>query len=187
LNRVGFAVLTMLAAMPALAADPPMQPERLTVRVLGLFAPAREVALREALKQLPELTLVDLNYAEGELTVEFLRGKAFPGTKTEQLVERLNDKIRSATNHTIGVSSRTTVPRTKLVVVVIPAAGCDCAACNLAATEALDKLDGVDRVTASFKEGKITARIDPTRINRPALEDALKRIGVTLRSSPPPR
>lgn len=180
MSRFAFALLAMLAAVPALGADPPMQPERLTVRVLGLFAPSRETALREGLKQLPELTLVDLSYAEGELTVEFLRGKAFPGSKPEQLIERLNDKIRSVTYHTIGVTARTTVPRGKLSVLVIPVTGCDCAACNLAAAEAIEKLNGVDRVTASFKDGKVTARTDPTRIRRETLEDALKRIGVTL-------
>lgn len=159
-----------------------MRPERLTVRVLGLFAPAREAALRDALKQLPELTLIDLNYADGELTVEFVRGKAFPGSKPEHLPERLNEKIRSATHYTIGVSPRTTVPRAKLTMLVIPVAGCDCAACNLAATEAIDKLDGVDRVTVSFREGKLTARIDPAKATRAALEDALKRSGVTVGS-----
>src|SRR5262249_34039554 len=146
-----------------------------------------ELVLREALKQLPELTLIDLNYPEGELTVEFLRGKAFPGAKPEQLAERLNEKVRSATHHTIGASSRTTVPRAQLSAVIIPVVGCDCAACNLAATETIDKLDGVDRVTTSFKEGKLTARFDPTRIKREALEEALKRSGVTVGSPQPQR
>lgn len=185
--RTCFVLLVALGATAAYSADPPPRPERLTVRVLGLFAPAREQALREAMKELPELKLVDLNYAEGELTVELIRGKAFPGAKTEQLPERLNDMIRSATHHTIGVTARTPVPRAKLTTLVIPVTGCDCAACNLAATEAIDKMEGVDRVTCSFREGKLTARVDAARVTRAKLEEALTRIGVTLARPLPER
>jgi copper chaperone CopZ len=183
LKRFCCALLASLAAAATLPADPPVRPDRLTVRVLGLFAPEREKALREAFKQLSELSLVELNYAEGELTVEFVRSKAFPGAKPEQLPQRLNEKIRSATHHTLGAAPRTTTPREKLTMVVIPVIGCDCPACNLAATEAIDKLEGVDRVTASFREGKVTARIDPGKTRRETLEEALKRAGVTLGGS----
>lgn len=185
MTRTCCTYLAILVATAPLHAEPPRKPERLTVRVVGLFAPAREKALREALKKHPELTLVDLNYADGELTVEFVRDKVFPGApKIERVIELLNDKIRSATYHTIGATPRTTTPRANLSLVTIPVIGCDCAGCNLAAAEAVERLEGVARVTVCFKEGKLTARIDPAKIKREALEAALKNAGVTLKSSP---
>jgi copper chaperone CopZ len=63
---------------------------------------------------------------------------------------------------------------------VIPAAGLDCKACCLAAYEAVAAIDGVEQATASFKEGKITALIDPARTDPAKLEDALRKKGVSL-------
>ena len=51
---------------------------------------------------------------------------------------------------------------------------------HLAAYEAVYKLDGVERATASFREGRVTALIDPSKTDRKALEDALKKRGVSL-------
>jgi copper chaperone CopZ len=164
----------------AVAAEPARTPERLTVRVLGLFSPARLAVLRAAFAELPELKLRALDFAEAEMTVEFVPGKAFPGAKPEQFVPRLNERIRHLTHHTLGVAPRFDVPRDKLTVLVIPVAGCDCPGCNLAAVEAIDKLEGVERVTCSFKDGKLTARIDPSKVSREALEEALKNRHVTV-------
>jgi hypothetical protein len=45
------------------------------------------------------------------------------------------------------------------------------------------QLKGVARATASFKNGKVTALIDPQETNRLALEEALKKKGVALKST----
>jgi len=63
---------------------------------------------------------------------------------------------------------------------VIPAGGLDCKGCCLAAYEAGAGIDGVMQATASFKEGLVTALIDPTKTNRAKLEDALRAKGVQL-------
>ena len=55
------------------------------------------------------------------------------------------------------------------VPVVIPAAGLDCKACCLAAYETISGIDGVEQATASFKEGRITALIDPLKTDRAKL------------------
>ncbi len=81
---------------------------------------------------------------------------------------------------TNGVQPRRTVPRDKLTRVVIPIAGLDCKACGLAAYEAVAKIDGVEQAAASFREGRLTALIDPAKTNREQLEDALKKKQVPL-------
>ena len=76
--------------------------------------------------------------------------------------------------------ARRTTARDKLQTVVIPAAGLDCKACCLAAYEGISGIDGVEQATASFKEGKITALIDPTKTDKAKLEEALRKKGVTV-------
>jgi copper chaperone CopZ len=178
------ASLTLLAALGVsaffTAAEPPAKPERFTFRVVGLFAPSREVDLREAFKELPEFTLVGVDFAEAEMTVEFVPNKVFPGAKPEQLADRLDQRVRPATQHTFSVKPRRTVPGEKLQQVVIPVAGCDCKACCLAAYEAVASLDGVEQATASFRDGRVMARIDPAKTDRTKLEEALRKKGVKV-------
>ncbi|AWM40193.1 hypothetical protein C1280_26440 [Gemmata obscuriglobus] len=161
--------------------QPAPKPERATFRVLGLFSPDRETDLREAFKAVADVTLVGVNFADAEVTVEFVPAKAFPGAKPEQVAERLDQKLREASRNTFGAKPRRTVPRDKLKEVVIPAPVLDCKACCLAAYEAVAKIDGVEQATATFKDGgKVTALIDPTRTDRAKLEDALRGAGVPV-------
>jgi len=169
-----------VAALPAAAADKPAKTERFTYRVIGLFSKDREKDLKAAFAEMPGLTLLSVDFDEAELTVAFAPSKAFPGTKPEQLVERVNDKLRTASGHTFGVKSRRTVPRDKLRRVNIPVAGLDCKACCLAVYEIVAAIDGVDQATASFKDGQVTALIDPKRTDRTKLEDALRKRGVAI-------
>jgi copper chaperone CopZ len=161
--------------------DPPAaKAEKVTYRVYGLFAADREKDLREAFKELTDITLVAVNYDEGEITVEFVPAKAFPGAKPEQVLERLDQKVRAETRHTFALGARRTIARDKLEQVVIPIVGLDCKACSLAAYEMIARVDGVDRVTASFKEGKVTALIDPTKTDKAKLEDIYRKRGVQV-------
>jgi hypothetical protein len=180
------ALALSLTPGPIAAADKPAKaepkPERVTYKVLGLFSPDREKDLRAAFKdELPDITLVAVNFDDGEITVEYVPGKVFPGAKKpEQVVEQLDQKVRQATHHTFGVKPRRTVPRDKLERVVVPVAGLDCKACCLAAYEIVARIDGVEQATASFKDGKVTALIDPKKTDRAALEDALRKRGVSI-------
>ena len=100
--------------------------------------------------------------------------------KPERVVELVNDKVRSVTRGTFGVKPRRTVARDKLKEVVIPASGLDCKACCLAAYESIAGIDGVMQATASFKDGRVTALIDPAKTDRTKLEDVLRKKGVKL-------
>jgi hypothetical protein len=51
---------------------------------------------------------------------------------------------------------------------------------NCRAYEPIYRLEGVERATASFKEGRVTAVIDPEETSREKLETAVKQRGVQL-------
>ena len=170
-----------LAFTPAFAAEPP-KAVRITYRLIGLFSPDREKDLRKGFEELADYKLIAVDFAEAELTVEFAPAKLCPGQKPERVTELVNDAIRAATGHTFGVKPRRTVARDKLVSVEIPVAGCHCKACDLAAYEAVAGIDGVEQATASFKDGKVAALIDPAKTDKAKLEDALRKRQVDVRT-----
>ena len=164
------------------AADdrPAPKSETITYRVTGLFSKDREADLSEAFKELPNFKVVAIDFDHAEVTLEFTPGKLFPGQKPERVTELVNDKVRSVTHATFGIKPRSTVARGKLKEVVIPVAGLDCKACCLAAYEIVAQVDGVVQATASFKDGRVTARIDPSRTDQSKLEEALRKRGVAV-------
>ena len=180
--------VTLLFFSSLSAADDKPEPkgERITYRVVGLFAPDREKDLRAGFEELPEFKLVAVNFDDAEITIEFSPAKLAPGQKPERVAELVSDKVRAATSHTFSIKPRRTVARDKLERVAIPVFGHDCKACALAAYEAVAAIDGVEQATASFKDGTVTALIDPTKADRAKLEDALRKKGVALIGAPPP-
>jgi copper chaperone CopZ len=183
--RATAATSLLLMACAAAAQDkPPAKPEpkaeRITYRLTGLFSKDREKDLRAGFAELADIKLVAVDFKEAEITVEFAPAKLWPGQKPQRVTELLNDKVRSATSHTFGIKPRRDIARDKLTEVVIPAAGCDCKGCNLAAYEAVANLDGVYRATSSFKDGRVTALIDPTRTDKAKLVEALRKKGVDV-------
>jgi hypothetical protein len=167
--------ILMVFVAPAAA-----EPQAVKVRVTGLFAPDRADDLRRLLRQWPELELASLDFDRAEVVFKFDPAKGFPGAKPADLPARLDDKIRGASHGTLGVKPATTVPHDQLRRIEIPVAGLDCKACCLAAYEAVARIDGVEQATASFREGKVTALIDPKRTNREALETSLRERGVVV-------
>ena len=157
------------------------EPTKLTVRVTGLFSKDRVNDLREVFTEWPEVKLGEINFDRGEAELSFDTEKLFPKHKPAEVIARLDDRVRNLSNHTFGVKAVSTVPREKLKRIEIPVAGLDCKACCLAAYEIVAKIDGVEQATASFKEGRITALIDPEKTEKARLEAALKQRGVTLK------
>lgn len=144
-------------------------------RVTGLFSRDREADLREVVKSFPNIQLEAVDFATAEARFRFDPATAFPGAKPEQILERLDNQIRHASRHTFGLKPLITLPREKLQFVEIRVAGLDCKACCLVAYEAIYKIDGVEQATASFRDGLVTAWIDPQKTDRAALEDALRK------------
>jgi copper chaperone CopZ len=150
-------------------------------QVTGLFCKERVADLREAVENIPGVKLVRIDYDNAEATFRYDPKEAFPGAKPEDVVKRLDEKVRSASGHTFGVRPPRTTARDKLKLVEIKVAGCDCKACSLAAYEAVYRLEGVEQATASFREGRVTALIDPAKTDRGKLKVALQKRGVTVK------
>jgi len=176
-------LLAVLVSATASAQDkPPPKAERFTYRVTGLFAADREKDLRDGFAELPDFKLIAVDFAEAEMTVEFAPAKLFPGQKPDRVTELVNDAVRQATGYTFGVKPRRAVARDKLVRVEIPVAGCDCKGCCLLAYEAVAVVDGVEQATASFKDGRVTALIDPAKTDKAKLEEALRKRNVDVKT-----
>ncbi|MHA3771292.1 hypothetical protein ACXR0O_07110 [Verrucomicrobiota bacterium sgz303538] len=175
-------LLFLFAAATAFAAgESNSQLQTITHRITGLFAPSREADLRAIVEQIPDVRLVSVDFDYAEATFAYDPAIAFKGTKAEDIQKRFDEKLRAVSQSTFGIQPLLTTPKDQLKRVEIPVAGLDCKACCLAAYEAIAKIDGVAQATASFKDGLVTALIDPAKTNREALQDALKKRNVTVK------
>jgi len=151
------------------------------VRITGLFAPDREKDLRELFAKWPEFKIVRIDFEFAEAELRFDAATVFPRSKPAEVLAKLNDKVRDASVGTFGVKPLSNVPRDKLTRIEIAVVGLDCKACCLGVYEVVAKIDGVEQATASFKDGRITARIDPAKTDKSKLMAALKERGVALK------
>jgi hypothetical protein len=169
----------LLALLPFL----PAEPQTFKYRVTGLFDHERENDLREAAKKMTDVSIVSIDFDVAEVTFSYDPEKLFQkGTKEKDRLERFDGLLRQASSHTFGAKPLSTTPKEKLTRVQIAVVGPDCKGCCLAAYEYVAKVDGVEQATASFKDGLVTALIDPEKTNRAALEDALKKRQVQLKT-----
>ena len=151
-------------------------------QVTGLFMPEREQDLRAVVSTISEIKLISIDFKNAEVVFDYDPAKLVPNGKPDQIVKRLDGILRSASYHTFGIKRLQTIPLERLKLVVIPVEGLDCKACSLAAYESIYKLEGVERATASFRDGRVTALIDPTKTDQATLEAALKKRGVQIKS-----
>lgn len=170
-------MIALLAALCLLAPD--VAPVK--HRVTGLYNAEREADLREAMKSIPGMTIVSIDFDTAEVTFSYDQVKLIGKGSEKELLERLENLFRRASSHTFGIRALSTVPKEKLTRVEIGVAGLDCKGCELAAYEVLYRIDGVEQATCSFKAGKMTALIDPEKTSKAALEEALKKRSVTLK------
>ena len=172
----------LLLGTASRAADNRTAPSSFRHQITGLFMKEREQDLREAIEKVPQVKLVSIDFDNAEATFAYDPVKVFPGAKTEQIVQRFDNLLKTASSHTFGIKPLRSVPLEKLRRIEIPVAGLDCKACCLAAYESVYKLEGVEWATASFREGRVAALIDPEKIDRAKLEAALKKRGVQVKS-----
>ena len=149
-------------------------------RITGLFNREREADLREVVKKLEEVAIVSIDFDASEVTFSYDPAKLFPKMKEKDYLERLDQLLKQNSKHTFGAKALSTVPKDKLTRVEIAVAGNDCKGCDLSAYETVAKMDGVEQATASFKDGKVTALIDPSKTSRDAIVDLLKKRTVTV-------
>jgi copper chaperone CopZ len=172
-------VLLFVCVSRAQAQTP--EPATIKLRVTGLFSPDRETDLREVMLKIPDAKLVSIDYANAEAVFEYEANKAFDKAKPDKIPERLDNAVRTNSFSTFSIKPLSTTPKEKLQKVEIGVVGLDCKGCALAAYECVARIDGVDQATASFKDGLVTARFDPDKTNRAALEEALTKARVELK------
>jgi len=182
MNRI-LAALCLLACAAFAADEKPAPPQNFTHRITGLFSPDRETALRTGLEKLPDVKLVSVDFEHAEAVFSYDPAVAFKGTKPEDITKRFDELLRNATRSTLGIAALITTPHDKLTRIEIPVIGLDCKACALATYEAIYKIDGVAAATVDYQEGRVTALIDSSKTTQPALEDALKKRDVQLKTS----
>lgn len=164
------------------AEDKPKAAEPIKHQITGLFSTEREADLRETFKELPEFQLVSIDFKNAEASFEYDPAKVFPNAKPEQVIERFDNLLRQASRHTFGIKPLRSLPKDKLTLIEIPVVGLDCKGCCLGAYDAIYRLPGVEMATASFKLGRVTALVNPEKIDRVELETALKQRGVQLKT-----
>ena len=165
---------------------PPAGPQPVKYRVTGLFNPAREADLKDAVKKIAGVELVSIDFDSSEVVFSYDVQKLLGKGTDKQLIERFDNLLRNASTSTFGVKPVCATPKEKLTRIEIPVLGLECQACCLSAYEAIFKIDGVEQATCSFKESRMTALIDPEKTNQAALEDALKKRNVTLKKPEEP-
>lgn len=183
-------MLTLLCVgSSVLSADEPdAAAPKITHRITGLFCPERVDDFRDlCARKLARFQLASIDYDKAEATFAYDPAKEFPGAKPEQVIERFNNELRQASRSTFGAKPASQIAREKLTLVEFTIVGLDCKACSLAVYEILERQPGVEQATASFKERKATALIDPEKTDRAKLETALKDRGVTLTPPTPPQ
>ena len=174
-------VLGLLVPIPAPAQDKPAAPKQVTHQITGLFSPDREKDLRDLFTKIPDIKLISVDFENAEAVLEYDAATRFPDAKTpEQLIEQLNNAILHPSRGAFGVKPLRTIPKDKLKLIEIDVAGLDCKGCSLGAYLAVFRLPGVEKATASFKIGKVTALVDPEKIDRATLEKELKAREVTI-------
>ncbi len=177
-----FAIFCLFIVPITVAADDkPDELKPVKHRVTGLFSPDREADLKKVFaEKISEVKLVSIDFKNSEASFVYDADLLFNKPKPEQLIERFDNLLRTHTLGTFGIRETCKTSREKLAFVEIGVVGLDCKGCCLAVYESIYKIDGVEQATASFKEGLVTAWIDPQKTDRVALEDTLKKRGVTL-------
>jgi copper chaperone CopZ len=153
-------------------------------QITGLFCPEREQDFKTlCAEKLARFKLVSIDFANAEATFDYDPAKEFPGANSAQVIERFDNELKNASRHTFGAKPLRTTPKEKLKLLEFAIVGLDCKACSLAVYEIIYRIKGVEQATASFKEGKATALIDPEQTDRATIEMALRERGVTLKSA----
>lgn len=71
-------------------------------------------------------------------------------------------------------------------VLEIPVKGMDCAECTLHVQQAIATLPGVESVSVFLASEKAVIHLDPTRVDLPAIREAVERAGYSVPNSAPP-
>jgi copper chaperone CopZ len=134
------------------------------------------VVLLNAAKALENCRLVGVDYDTARATFTYDdEAQGFRKAKPEQVLQQIDNQLRKLSNHTFTLLQPGTLPEAGLQRIDFTIEGLDCLGCSYGAYSAVAALEGVDRATASFHDGKLTAFIDPAKTSREALAEVLKK------------
>jgi copper chaperone CopZ len=165
-----------------LTADLPAAPSvEISRRVVGLFEPSRVEDLKEIVPTLPGVELVRVDYAstvavwrlDPALVMTNYNAKKPPSE--EQLGQRLDSLLGTATNRTFTLKPLASIAADKAITVELHTHILDCRGCRYAVYNGIAKLEGVESATVG-KDGLIAARIDSSKTDQKTLDAALKKI-----------
>jgi hypothetical protein len=165
----------------------PLHADESKHRIIGLSEPSREQDLREQVKTMPEVELAAFNFDTAEVTFRYDVAKLITNYNAkkpptpEAITKRLEDLLRAASNGAFLLAPLTTLPADKLQKVEIQCGLLDCKGCRYGAYIAAAKLEGVEHATVN-ESALLTILIDPAKTNREALEAALKKARVELKT-----
>ena len=157
-------------------------------RVIGLSDSTRGEDFRQNIKATGELELVAFDADKASATLQYDPEKLIPpGTRKkpadrspEQVLAKLNDLLHKASKGSFRLTAPTGIPEEKLTKVDIKIGLLDCKGCRYAVYIAVATIDGVERATVNSETQNLTVWIDPAKVNREALEAALKKEQVPL-------
>lgn len=144
--------------------------------VRGLFQPDRKAVLINATKALENCRLVGVDYDTARATFTYDdEAKGFKKAKPEQILQQIDNQVRKMTNYTFTLVQPGALPEAELKRIDFTVEGLDCLGCSYGAYNTVATLEGVERATANFHDGKLIVFIDPAKTSRKVLAEVLKK------------
>lgn len=163
--------LLLLVPLCATAAE-----QSVEYSVRGLFQPDRKDALITAARALESCRLLEVHYESARAVFIYDdEAQGFKKAGPEQVLQQINNQIRKLTNATITLQQPDTLREDQLQRIEFTVEGLDCLGCSYGLYSAVASLEGVERAYASFRDGKLTAFIDPSKTSRQNLAAVLKK------------
>src|SRR4051812_5200839 len=99
-----FLILFLTTLLACAADEQPASPQLFKHRITGLFSHEREAVLREAiLQEIPDIELLSIDFDHAVGTFRYDPAVAFRNSKPEEIDKALDNKVRQATHHTLGI------------------------------------------------------------------------------------
>lgn len=177
-------IVLLVIATNALAEE-----RKVEYRLTGLFQPDRVDDLRRQAGTVvinegnppAEVKLVEVNYESAIATYAYdTESPAFKNRNPDQVLEKINNQLRHISRGSFTVTPLSTLKPDQQKQERIDVAGLDCKGCAYGAYRSIAMIDGVERAVVSFKDGHVTAWIDPSKTNRESLIKALKNAQVDV-------
>jgi len=159
--------------------------QKVEYAVRGLFQPDRKTVLSSAAKTLQNCRLVEVSYEKATATFAYDdEAQGFKKAKPEQVLQQIDNQIRNLTGSTFSIVPQSTLGEDKLERIDFMVEGLDCLGCSYGLYVTVEKLQGVERAYASFHDGRLAVFIDPTKTNREALAEVLKKREIKVVENP---